>query len=100
MEKVKPIPPDFFSLLVLKEQSLIELFCDLRAFLLGIHPESNELLYHTHALTTAFSLSEKLGDAYCVIPIYTKGDTTHQSLNCVCSQKHGKACEIHWKDHF
>lgn len=71
MEKVKPIHPDFFSLLVLKEQSLVELFCDLRAFLLEIHPENNELLYHTHALTTAFSLSEKLGDAYCMIPIYT-----------------------------
>ncbi|NQX40481.1 protein of unknown function (DU1801) [Pedobacter steynii] len=71
MEKPKPVHPDFFSLLILKDQNIIELFCDLRAFLLEIHPESNELLYHTHALTTAFSISEKLGDAYCMIPIYT-----------------------------
>ena len=72
MEKSRPVHPDFFNLLVLKDQSIIELFCDLRAFLLEIHPESNELLYHTHALTTTFfSISEKLGDAYCMIPIYT-----------------------------
>ena len=71
MEQARPVHPDFFRLLVLKEQNIIDLFCDLRGFLLEIHPESNELLYHTHALTTAFSTSEKLGDAYCMIPIYT-----------------------------
>lgn len=71
MTQPKPIHPDFLSLLHFKEQALIDLFCDLREFILDIHPESNELLYHTHALTTAFSVSEKLGDTFCMIPIYT-----------------------------
>ena len=34
-------------------------------------PECNELLYHTHALTSLYSVSEKMGDAFCMIPIYT-----------------------------
>lgn len=67
----KPIHPDFLSLLEYKSSGVIELFCDLRSFMLGMHPACNELLYHTHALTTVFSISEKLGDAYCMIPIYT-----------------------------
>lgn len=44
---------------------------DARQFLLGVHPGANELLYRTHALTAVFSLSERLGDAYCMLPIYT-----------------------------
>lgn len=67
----KPIHPDFLSLLEYKSSEVIELFCDLRSFMLDMHPACNELLYHTHALTTVFSISEKLGDAYCMIPIYT-----------------------------
>lgn len=35
------------------------------------HIEAVELLYHTHALTAVFSLSERLSDAYCHIPVYT-----------------------------
>lgn len=54
-----------------KEKDLIELFSDLRSFVLDIYPDSNELLYHTHALTAVFSISEKLGDAFCMLPIYT-----------------------------
>jgi hypothetical protein len=71
MKTTREIHPDFLSLLELKQQSLIHLFKDLRAFLLDIYPDTNELLYHTHALTAVFSLSEKLSDAYCMIPIYT-----------------------------
>lgn len=67
----RPLPLDFSNLLERKEQDLIVLFNDLRAFILEIHPESNELLYHTHALTSVFSVSEKLSDAFCMIPIYT-----------------------------
>lgn len=67
----KPIHPDFLSLLEYKSGEVIDLFCDLRSFMLDMHPACNELLYHTHALTTVFSISEKLGDAYCMIPIYT-----------------------------
>lgn len=54
-----------------KEKELIDLFIDLRAFVLDMYPDGNELLYHTHALTAVFSISEKLGDAFCMLPIYT-----------------------------
>lgn len=73
MSKIsREIHEDFLSLLERKDQSLIELFKDVREYLLEIYPESNEILYHTHALTAVFSLSEKLSDAFCMIPIYTK----------------------------
>jgi hypothetical protein len=67
----RPIHPDFLSLLKFKEMGLIDLFADLRNFILELYPESNELLYHTHALTSVFCISDKLGDAFCMIPIYT-----------------------------
>jgi hypothetical protein len=67
----RPIHPDFLQLLELKEGKLINLFKDLRSFMLELHPASNELLYHTHALTAVFTLSDKLSDAFCMIPIYT-----------------------------
>jgi len=69
--KSRNIHPDFLFLLEFKEQLLIELFKDLREFILEIYPDSNELLYQTHALTSVFSISDKLGDAFCMIPIYT-----------------------------
>lgn len=65
------IHPDFQALLALKEQGLIDLFCDVRAYILELYPESNELLYHTHALTSVYSISDKLSDAFIHIPIYT-----------------------------
>jgi hypothetical protein len=71
MKNSRIINPDFQLLLNLKEQELIELFCDLREYILELHPESNELLYHTHALTAVFSISDKLSDAFCMLPIYT-----------------------------
>lgn len=71
MTKPTPIHPDFLLLLELKEQALISLFKDLRTFILDIYPDSNELFYHTHALTTVFSISDKLSDAFCMLPIYT-----------------------------
>lgn len=71
MSKPKQIHPDFLSLLELKEKKVIEQFKDLRELILEIYPDSNELLYHTHALTTVFSISDKLADAFCMLPIYT-----------------------------
>lgn len=71
MTESRALPPDFQSVLDLKNQSVIELFCDLRNYILELHPESNELLYHTHALTSVFSISDKLSDAFCMLPIYT-----------------------------
>lgn len=71
MNKVRKIHPDFLYLLEFKEQKLIDLFKDLREYILEIYPDSNELLYHTHALTTVFSISDKLSDAFCMLPVYT-----------------------------
>ena len=67
----RPLPSDFQSLLDLKDQAVIDLFSDLRKYILELAPESNELLYHTHALTSVFSISDKLSDAFCMLPIYT-----------------------------
>jgi hypothetical protein len=71
MTKIRKIHPDFLYLLEFKEPKLIELFRDLREYILQIYPNSNELLYHTHALTSVFSVSENLSDAFCMLPIYT-----------------------------
>lgn len=70
MSATRPIHPDFLSFLRLKDPALIVLFEDARHFLLDIYPDANELLYRTHALTAVFSLSDRLGDAYCMLPIY------------------------------
>lgn len=67
----RPVHPEFLVHLERKERGLIELFLDARQFLIDLHPEANELLYRTHALTAVFSVSERLSDAYCMLPIYT-----------------------------
>ena len=71
MTNNRTIDADFLFLLELKEKKIIDLFKGLREYILGIYPYSNELLYHTHALTSVFSISDKLSDAFCMIPIYT-----------------------------
>jgi len=71
MKNSRPIHPDFQFLLDFKDQVVIDLFKDLREYLLELHPDSNELVYHTHALTAVFSISDKLSDAFCMLPIYT-----------------------------
>ena len=76
MTKSRPIHPDFQYLLDFKDQEVIALFRDLRQYILELYPDSNELLYHTHALTAVFSISEKLSDAFCVLPVYA----THLNL--------------------
>lgn len=70
MNDGRPIHEDFRFFLDFKEKGLIDLYTDLRDWMLDLHPDCNELLYHTHALTSVYSLSDKLGDAYCMIPIY------------------------------
>jgi len=67
---MREIHPDFLHYLKYKDQELIDLYLDLREFILSIHPQSNELLYHTHALTSLYTISEKMSDAFCMIPIY------------------------------
>lgn len=71
MRNSRPIHPDFQFQLDFKEKEVIDLFADLRNYILELHPDSNELLYHTHALTSVFCISEKLSDAFCMLPIYT-----------------------------
>ena len=71
MKTSRPIHPDFRFLLAFKDQELIDLFTNLREYILELYPDCNELLYHTHALTAVFSISDKLSDAFCMLPIYT-----------------------------
>lgn len=67
----RSIHPDFQHLLDHKEKEVIKLFTSLRNFILELYPDCNELLYHTHALTAVYSISDKLSDAFCMLPIYT-----------------------------
>ena len=67
----RPIHPDFIRHLEMKEPEIVNLYIDLRNFVLEICPDTNELLYLTHALTSVYTLSDKLGDAFCMIPIYS-----------------------------
>lgn len=71
MKNTRPIHPDFQFFLDLKENDLITLYSDLRALVFELAPDCNELLYHTHALTSVFTISEKLSTGFCHIPIYT-----------------------------
>lgn len=71
MIESRQIHPDFQFFLDLKNQEVIELFMDIRQYILELYPDCNELLYHTHALTAVFSISDKLSDAFCMLPIYT-----------------------------
>lgn len=71
MSTLRKIHPDFLYLLEFKEQKLIDLFKDLREYILDLYPNSNEIVYHTHALTSVFSISDKLTDAFCMLPIYS-----------------------------
>lgn len=71
MSFAKDMHPDFLNALKHKDQGLINLYLALRGFLLDLYPDATELLYHTHALTSVYSLSEKLGDGFCMVPIYT-----------------------------
>jgi hypothetical protein len=71
MKTLRLIHPDFQFFLDLKNQEVIKLFTDLREYILELYPDCNELIYHTHALTAVFSISDKLSDAFCMLPIYT-----------------------------
>ena len=71
MKKLSAVHADFLFHLKDKDQELIDLYLELREFILSMYPECNELLYHTHALTSLYTISEKMGDAFCMIPIYS-----------------------------
>jgi len=65
------IHQDFQFHLDLKDKALINLYIDIRDFILDLAPESNELLYNTHTLTSVYCISEKISDGFCMLPIYT-----------------------------
>lgn len=71
MQNRRDIHPDFQFYLDFKSKDLIQLYKGLRMFVLENCPVTTELLYHTHALTSVYSVSEKLADAFCMIPIYS-----------------------------
>jgi len=72
MASDRDIHPDFNFFLDMKEARLISLYKDLREYIFSLAPDTNELLYHTHALTSAYSISERLGDTFIMLPIYSK----------------------------
>lgn len=72
MKPIRHIHPHFQYWLKYKDQHLIHLYTDVRMYLLELFPACNEILYHTHALTSLYSISDKLSDAFCMIPIYTQ----------------------------
>ncbi len=71
MTSKRSIHPHFQQFLDFKDQGLIDLYTDLREYVLSLYPEANELLYHTHALVSVYTLSDRLSEAFCMIPIYT-----------------------------
>ena len=64
------IHPDFERILSDKPLPMQFLYRDIRQFVLQACPTCNELLYHTHALSSVYSLSDKLKHAFCHIPVY------------------------------
>jgi len=71
MAAINVIHPDFLHHLKMKDQKIIDQYLDLRNMVLEMYPESLEILYHTHALTSVYTVSNKLTDGFCHIPIYT-----------------------------
>jgi hypothetical protein len=67
----RDIHSDFRFYLNFKNRDLVDLYIDIRMFIINLYPHANELLYHTHALTSLYSVSCKMSDAFCMIPIYT-----------------------------
>jgi len=65
------IHPDFERVLADKPLSVQSLYGDARKLVLQAYPTSNELLYHTHALSSVYSLSDQVKHAFCHIPVYT-----------------------------
>lgn len=64
------IHPDFERILSDKPVPMQFLYKDIRRSVLQACPTCNELLYHTHALSSVYSLSDKLKYAFCHIPVY------------------------------
>ncbi|MES2555293.1 MAG: DUF1801 domain-containing protein [Bacteroidota bacterium] len=85
----RPIHPDFQYILDLKSQEVTDLFSDARNYLLELAPDCNELVYHTHALTSVFCISDKLSDAFCMLPIYTNHVNLGFNKGALLQDPHG-----------
>lgn len=72
MSLERSIHPHFQHFLDFKDKSLIDLYLDIRQYIYSISPDANELIYNTHALTSVYSLSDRLAESFCMIPIYSK----------------------------
>lgn len=70
MNQNRPIHPDFQHSLDFKSPDKITLFKYVRQFIFALYTDCNKIVYHILALTAVFSISEKLTDAFCMIPIY------------------------------
>ena len=66
----RDIHPGFRYFLDFKSQDLINLYTELRMYILSKNPDSNELLYNTHALTSLYSVSKKMSAGFCMIVVY------------------------------
>jgi len=86
---IKEVHPDFQFYLDFKEEKLATLYKDLRSFMIELNPTCNELIYHTHALTSVYSLTEKLSNAYCMIPIYTSHFNLGFNKGTLLADPHG-----------
>ena len=65
------IHPDFERILSDSSPPMQSLYRDIRRLVLQACPTCNELLYHTHALSSVYSLSDKVKHAFCHIPVYS-----------------------------
>lgn len=64
---------DLKKFLLPYDESIQDLFLELRAFLLDIIPDTNELIWDNYnAVAVAYSKSEQLKDAFCHIAVYAK----------------------------
>ena len=72
MDQVDPdrIHVDFERILSDRPPPLQFLYRDIRQAILRLYPDSNELLYHTQALSSAYSVSRQLKHAFCHIAVY------------------------------
>ncbi len=69
---MRELNSQFLFFLEQKPIELVELYINLRSYLLSFNPNCFEILYKSQALTSVYSFSDKLEDAYCHIPVYKK----------------------------
>ncbi|MEO1028831.1 MAG: DUF1801 domain-containing protein [Pseudomonadota bacterium] len=74
MDKLDPnsIHADFERILSDRPMEMQFLYRDVRGFVIDTNPTANEFLYHTHALSSVYSLSRQLKHAYCHIVVYSR----------------------------